>query len=87
MRSYTTDDADRFTKVCLSMAQADEQRHKHLLEPADSTAGHVILHNRDATRESQYSVPKPLEDPFSPYAAASFGHDLVPAENAVDHSK
>jgi len=37
---YTTDDADRFTKVCLSMPRRMHQRHKHLPSPLPP-AGHT----------------------------------------------
>ena len=79
---YTTDDADRFTKVCLSMARRMHQRHKHLLSPL-TPAGHVILHNRDAAREAVF-VPKPLEDPFRRMQLLLRPRFVVP-ENAVDH--
>ena len=79
---YTTDDADRFTKVCLSMPRRMHQRHKHLLSPL-TPAGHVILHNRDAAREAVF-VPKPLEDPFRRMQLLLRPRFVVP-ENAVDH--
>src|SRR5450756_864414 len=59
---YTPDDADGFTKVCLSMPRRMHQRHEHLLRPLPPTR-HVILHNRDAACEAVL-VPKPLEDPL-----------------------
>ena len=58
-----TDDADGFTKVCLSMPWWMHQRHEHLLRPLPPTR-HVVLHNRDAACEAVL-VPKPLEDPLS----------------------
>src|SRR5271167_164251 len=79
---YTTDDADRFTKVCLSMPRRMHQRHKHLLSPL-TPAGHVILHNRDAACEAVF-VPKPLEDPFRRMQLLLRPRLVVP-ENAVDH--
>src|SRR5450830_489750 len=59
---YAPDDADGFTKVCLSMPRRMHQRHEHLLSPL-TPAGHIILHNRDAACEAVF-VPKPFEDPF-----------------------
>ena len=57
-----TNDAERFTKVYLSMTRRMHQRHKHLLSPL-TPAGNEILHNRQATCEAVF-VPKPLEDPL-----------------------
>src|SRR5450759_2756363 len=57
-----TDDADGFTKVCLSMPRRMHQRHEHLFRP-QPPAGHIILHNRDAACEAVF-VPKPLKDPL-----------------------
>src|SRR5271170_6626969 len=59
---YAADDADRFTKICLSMPWRMHQRYEHLLRPLPPTR-HVILHDRDAAREAAF-VPKPLEDPL-----------------------
>src|SRR5450756_630479 len=59
---YAPDDADGFTKVCLSMPRRMHQRHEHLLSSL-TPAGHVILHNRDAACEAVL-VPKPLKDPL-----------------------
>src|SRR5271167_1269845 len=78
---YATDDADGFTKVCLSMPRRMHQRHEHLLSPL-MPAGHVILHNRDAAREAVF-VPKPLEDPLRRMLLLLRSRLVVP-ENAVD---
>ena len=79
---YTTDDADGFTKVCLSMPRRMHQRYEHLLRPLPP-AGHVILHDRDAACEAML-VPKPLEDPFRRMQLL-LRPQLVVTENAVDH--
>jgi hypothetical protein len=40
-----TDDADGFTKVCLSMPRRMHQRHEHLLSPL-TPAGHIVPADR-----------------------------------------
>jgi len=55
-----TDDANGFTKICLSVPRRMHQRHEHLLSPL-TPAGHVILYNRDAACEAVL-VPKPIEE-------------------------
>src|SRR5664280_1404257 len=77
-----TDDADGFTKVCLSMPRRMHQRHEHLLNSL-TPAGHVILHNRDAACEAVL-VPKPLKDPLRCMLLLLRPRLVVP-ENAVDH--
>src|ERR1019366_2302100 len=58
---YAPDDADGLTKVGLSMPRRMHQRHEHLLRLL-TPAGHIILHNRDATREPILTA-EPLKDP------------------------
>src|ERR1035437_8995597 len=77
-----TDDADGFTKVCLSMPRRMHQRHEHLLSPL-MPAGHVILHNRDAAREAVF-VSNPLEDPLRCMLLLLRSRLVVP-DNVVDH--
>src|SRR4030088_2982531 len=57
-----TDDADGFTKVCLSMPRWMHQRHKHLLRPLPP-ASDIVLHDRDAARDPML-IAQPLEDPL-----------------------
>ena len=57
-----TDDADRFAEVGLRMSRRMHQRNEHLLSPL-TPAGHIILHNCDATRKAVF-VPKPFEQPL-----------------------
>src|SRR4030081_204162 len=57
-----TDDADGFTKVCLSVPWRMHQRHEHLLRPLPP-AGDIVLHNRNAAREP-ILIAQPLEDPL-----------------------
>src|SRR5665647_55961 len=78
---YAPDDADGFTKVCLSMPRRMHQRHEHLLRPLPPTR-HVILHNRDAACEAVL-VPKPLEDPLRRMPLLLRSRLVVP-KNAVD---
>src|SRR5450759_158245 len=77
-----TDDADGFTKVCLSMPRRMHQRHEHLFRP-QPPAGHIILHNRDAACEAVL-VPKPPEDPLRRMLLLLRSR-LVAPKNAVDH--
>src|SRR6202035_2247280 len=79
---YAADDADRFTKVCLSMPWRMHQRYEHLLRPLPPTR-HVILHDRDAAGEAVF-VPKPLEDPLRRVLLLLRSCLVVP-ENAVNH--
>jgi hypothetical protein len=57
-----TDDADGFTKVCLSMSWRMHQRHEHLLRPLPP-ASDIVLHDRYAAREP-ILIAQPLEDPL-----------------------
>src|SRR5262245_1321834 len=79
---YATDDADRFAEVGLRMSRRMHQRNEHLLSPL-TPAGHVILHNRDATRKAVF-VPKPLENPLRRVLLLLRSRLVVP-ENALDH--
>ena len=79
---YAPNDADGFTKVCLSMPRRMHQRYEHLLSPLPP-AGHVILHDRDAACEAVF-VPKSLEDPLRRMLLFLRSRLVVP-ENAVDH--
>ena len=56
------DDADRLAKVHLGMARRMHQRHEHLLRSLPPT-GHVVLHDRDAARETVLVV-QPLKNPL-----------------------
>src|SRR5450759_5950386 len=79
---YAPDDADGLTKVGLSMPRRMHQRHEHLLRPLPP-AGHIILHNRDATREP-ILIAEPLEDPLRRMLLLLRSRLVVP-KNAVDH--
>src|SRR5450830_1760617 len=79
---YAPDDADGFTKVCLSMPRRMHQRHEHLLRPL-TPAGHIILHNRDAAREP-ILITEPLEDPLRRMPLLLRSRLVVP-KNAVDY--
>ena len=57
-----TDDANGFTKVCLSMSWRMRQRHEHLLRPLPP-ASNIVLHDRYAAREP-ILIAEPLEDPL-----------------------
>src|SRR3981081_3779480 len=57
-----TDDADGFTKVCLSMPRRIHQRHEDLLRPLPP-AGDIVLHDRDTAREP-ILIAQPLEYPL-----------------------
>src|SRR3954462_8017338 len=57
-----TDDADRFPEVGLRMSRRMHQRYEHLLRSLPP-AGHVILHDRDPTREAVL-ISQPLENPL-----------------------
>src|SRR5947208_1141580 len=57
-----TDDADRFPEVGLRMPRRMHQRYEHLLRSLPP-AGHVILHDRDPTREAVL-ISQPLENPL-----------------------
>src|SRR3954471_20156908 len=58
----TTDDADRLTEIGLRMPRRMHQRDEHLLRSLPP-AGHVILHDRDPTREAVL-ISQPLENPL-----------------------
>src|SRR4051812_6574923 len=57
-----TNDADRFPEVGLRMPRRMHQRYEHLLRSLPP-AGHIILHDRDATREAVL-ISQPLENPL-----------------------
>ena len=58
----TTDDADGFTKVCLSMPRRMHQRHEHLLHPLPP-ASDIVLHDRYAACEP-ILIAQPFEYPL-----------------------
>jgi hypothetical protein len=79
---YAANDADRFTKICLSMPGRMHQRDEHLLSSLTPT-GNVILHNRDAADEAVFG-PKPFENPFRRMLLLLRAR-LVVLENLGDH--
>src|SRR5471030_264268 len=79
---YAPDDADGLTKVGLSMPRRMHQRHEHLLRLL-TPAGHIILYNRDATREPILTA-EPLKDPLRRMLLLLRSRLVVP-KNVVDH--
>ena len=59
---YAPNDADGFTKVCLSMPWRMHQRHEHLLCSL-LPAGDIVLDDCNAAREP-ILIAEPLEDPL-----------------------
>src|SRR6476620_12739542 len=57
-----TDDADRLPEIGLRMPRRMYERHEHLLRSLPPP-GHIILHDRDATREAVL-ISQPLENPL-----------------------
>ena len=76
------DDADGFTKICLSMSWRMHQRYEHLLRPLPPTRN-IVLHDREAAGEAVF-VPNPLEDSLRRMLLLLRAQLVVP-KNAVDH--